>query len=89
MPPDASDAQYSPCSRSDHFGVSWQMDLKGLINLINDPAIVHKAMQAMMGDGQDRQQRAEAGGGVVRRDGSARQIVLRHTFHQPIRIERQ
>lgn len=36
---------------TDHFGVSWQIDPKMLIDLINDPdpARVSKAMQSMMG----------------------------------------
>ena len=36
---------------TDHFGVSWQIDPKVLIDLINDPdeTKVAKAMQAMMG----------------------------------------
>jgi hypothetical protein len=33
---------------TDHFGVSWQIDPKLLIDLINNPATAPKAMQAMM-----------------------------------------
>ena len=33
---------------TDHFGVSWQIDPKVLIDLINDPATSAKAMAAMM-----------------------------------------
>ncbi len=34
---------------TDHFGVSWQIDPKSLIERISDPATSAKAMQAMMG----------------------------------------
>lgn len=34
---------------TDHFGVSWQIDPKRLIDLINDPSTAAKAMGAMMG----------------------------------------
>ena len=34
---------------TDHFGVSWQIDPKLLIDLMNDPAKAPQAMQAMMG----------------------------------------
>ncbi len=34
---------------TDHFGVSWQINPKLLINLITDPATSAKAMRAMMG----------------------------------------
>lgn len=33
---------------TDHFGVSWQIDPKDLIDLISDPATAGKAMQTMM-----------------------------------------
>ena len=33
---------------TDHFGVSWQIDPKRLIELVSDPATSAKAMQAMM-----------------------------------------
>lgn len=33
----------------DHFGVSWQVDPKFLIDLMNNPATAPKAMQAMTG----------------------------------------
>lgn len=33
---------------TDHFGVSWQIDPKRLIDLINDPATAPKAMRAMI-----------------------------------------
>ncbi|MCC5822959.1 MAG: VOC family protein [Phycisphaerales bacterium] len=34
---------------TDHFGVSWQINPKRLIDLITDPATAARAMQAMMG----------------------------------------